>query len=143
LMPEEEQKELAGYFEAKGLTSEEAASAAERLMQKPKTALTELAREELGIDPEASESPLREGIVTGIATGLGAGIPLIPFLFTSGTAAVVAAVGISMLAHFLVGAGRAIFTGRPALRSGFDMFVVGMGVALVTYVIGLLFGVRL
>jgi predicted membrane protein (TIGR00267 family) len=143
LMPEEEQQELAGYFEAKGLTTEEAANAAQRLMQKPKTALTELAREELGIDPEAQESPLREGIVTGIATGLGAGIPLIPFLFMSGTAAVLTAVGISMLAHFLVGSGRAIFTGRPALRSGLDMFVVGMGVALVTYIIGQVLGVRL
>jgi len=48
-----------------------------------------------------------------------------------------------MLAHFAVGAGRAVFTGRRALRSGFDMFVVGMGVALVTYLIGLIFAVVL
>jgi VIT1/CCC1 family predicted Fe2+/Mn2+ transporter len=50
---------------------------------------------------------------------------------------------ISMIAHFMVGASRAIFTGRPAFRSGFEMFVVGMGVALVTYLLGLLFGVKL
>ena len=48
-----------------------------------------------------------------------------------------------MIGHYLVGAGRAVFTGRPALRSGFDMFVVGMGVALVTYILGQLFGVQL
>lgn len=48
-----------------------------------------------------------------------------------------------MAAHFLVGASRAIFTGRPAIRSGMEMFLVGMGVALVTYVLGQLLGVRL
>jgi VIT1/CCC1 family predicted Fe2+/Mn2+ transporter len=48
-----------------------------------------------------------------------------------------------MLAHFLVGASRVIFTGRPASRSGFEMFAVGMGVALVTFVLGLLIGGKL
>lgn len=143
LMPEEEREELAQYFQHKGLTADEASTAADRLMKNPDTALTELARDELGIDPEASESPLREGIVTGIATGIGAAIPLIPFFFLSGSVAVWTAVGISMVAHYAVGAGRAMFTGRPALRSGFDMFVVGMGVAVVTYLLGLMFGVRL
>jgi predicted membrane protein (TIGR00267 family) len=142
-MPEEERQELAHYFEQKGLTAKEAASAADRLMKDPQAALTELAREELGIDPNAQESPLQEGIVTGIATGLGAVIPILPFLFLSGAAAVWTAIIISMIGHFVVGAGRAIFTGHPALRSGFDMFVVGMGVALVTYVLGQIFGVNL
>ena len=143
LMPEEEQQELTHYFKKKGLTDEEAANAASRLMQDPDAALTEMAREELGIDPGAEDSPLREGIVTGIATGLGAVIPLLSFLFLAGSIAVWVAIVISMISHFVVGAGRAVFTGRPALRSGFDMFVVGMGVALITYLLGKLFGVGL
>jgi VIT1/CCC1 family predicted Fe2+/Mn2+ transporter len=143
LMPEEERRELATYFEQKGLTSQEAAVVAERVMQQPQTALTELAREELGIDPAASASPWQEGIVTGIATGLGAVIPIVPFLFLSGAVTVWTGIVISMAAHFLVGASRAIFTGRPAIRSGLEMFLVGMGVALVTYVLGQLLRVRL
>jgi VIT1/CCC1 family predicted Fe2+/Mn2+ transporter len=143
LMPGEEHDELARQYESKGLTADEARAVADRLMANPQAALAQLAREELGIDPEPPGSPLREGVVTGIATGLGAFIPLIPFLVVQGAQAVSIAVGISMLAHFVVGAGRAVFTGRPALRSGFDMFVVGMGVALATYLIGLLFGVAL
>ena len=41
-----------------------------------------------------------------------------------------------MLSHFGVGAARSFFTGRGVLRSGFDMFVVGLGVAVVGYFVG-------
>ena len=143
LMPKEEREELTGFYMQKGLTRQEAQRVADRLMENPEVALTQLARDELGIDPEAPTEPLKEGVVTGIATGLGAIIPILPFLFTSGALAVWTGVTISMLAHFLVGASRAIFTGRPAIRSGFEMFVVGMGVALVTYFLGQLLGVHL
>ncbi len=143
LMPHEEREELIGYFMQKGLTRQEATIVADRLMQNPDVALTQLAREELGLDPEAGDSPLREGVVTGIATALGAVIPIVPFLLLSSAAAIWTGILISMIAHFLVGASRAIFTGRPAIRSGFEMFLVGMGVALVTYLLGQLLGVRL
>jgi hypothetical protein len=35
-----------------------------------------------------------------------------------------------------VGAGRSVFTGRSVFRSGLDMFVVGLGVAVVGYFVG-------
>ena len=42
----------------------------------------------------------------------------------------------AMLSHFLVGAARSVFTGRSVFRSGLDMFVVGLGVAVVGYFVG-------
>ena len=42
----------------------------------------------------------------------------------------------AMLSHFAVGAARSVFTGRGVLRSGMDMFAVGVGVAAVGYVVG-------
>jgi VIT1/CCC1 family predicted Fe2+/Mn2+ transporter len=135
-MPDEERQELVRSYERRGLTEEEAEKVADQLMERPRIALQQLARDELGLDPEAPGDPLREGILTGIATGLGAFIPILPFLFLPTSVAVWVGVGISMLAHFAVGASRAIFTGRPALRSGAEMFAVGMGVALVAFGIG-------
>jgi VIT1/CCC1 family predicted Fe2+/Mn2+ transporter len=41
-----------------------------------------------------------------------------------------------MVSHFGVGAARTLFTGRGVLRSGFDMLVVGLGVAAVGYLVG-------
>ena len=41
-----------------------------------------------------------------------------------------------MVTHFGVGATRSFFTGRGIFKSGIDMFVVGLGVAAVGYVVG-------
>ena len=41
-----------------------------------------------------------------------------------------------MASHWIVGAARSVFTGRSVFRSGLDMFVVGLGVAGVGYLVG-------
>lgn len=142
-MPEEERHELQQIYIGKGLSPDEAGQVADALMKRPEAALAQLAADELGLDIKASQTPLQEGVLTGISTGFGAVIPIIPFIFFTGSTAIWIGIGISMLAHFAVGASRAIFTGRPAIRSGFEMFVVGMGVAVATFAIGRLFGVGL
>ncbi|MCS7274230.1 MAG: VIT1/CCC1 transporter family protein, partial [Candidatus Bipolaricaulota bacterium] len=83
-------------------------------------------------------SPLREGILTGTATAFGALIPVIPFFFGSGPVEIWTSFTISMLSHFAVGAARSLFTGREVFRSGLDMFLVGLGVAIVGYFVGML-----
>jgi vacuolar iron transporter family protein len=50
--------------------------------------------------------------------------------------AVWVSLGISMAAHFAIGAARSLFTGRGIWASGRDMFIVGFGVAAVGYLIG-------
>jgi VIT1/CCC1 family predicted Fe2+/Mn2+ transporter len=135
LMPEVEAEELALLYEAKGLEPQAARAAAAAVMADPERALAEKAREELGIG-EAAMSPLREGWVTGGATACGALIPVLPFLILPHDAALWTSFAISMLSHFGVGAARSFFTGRGVLRSGFDMFVVGLGVAAVGYLVG-------
>lgn len=137
LWPEREQAYLETAYQEKGLTADEARTAASRLMSDPAIALRELSKEKLGISAEAS-SPVQEGVVTGLATVVGAGIPLVPFLFGGGFAAIATSFVIAMLAHFAVGAARSTFTGRGWFRSGFDMFIVGLGTSAIGYVVGLL-----
>jgi predicted membrane protein (TIGR00267 family) len=91
--------------------------------------------EELGL-AAPQITPFKEGWVTGLATAIGAIIPVIPFIFWHGTAAIVISFIIAMTTHFLVGAARSFFTGRGVIRSGIDMFVVGFGVAIAGYLIG-------
>lgn len=135
LMPELEQEELSLIYQAKGLPRPQAQSLAAQVMEDPARALEEKVREELKIG-EASSTPLREGWVTGIATAFGALIPVAPFLLASGRLAIWTSFAVAMVSHFAVGAARSFFTGRGAFRSGLDMFLVGLGVAAVGYMVG-------
>src|SRR5574338_406644 len=135
LMPEVERDELALIYQAKGMDAGSAHALATEVMADPQRMLEEQVQEELGIgDPHMS--PLREGWVTGLATAIGALIPVFPFLILTGTPAIVLSFVLSMASHFLVGAARSVFTGRGLFRSGLDMFVVGLGVAVVGYFVG-------
>ena len=117
------------------MSAERAAENAADVMRDPGRALDEKVREELGIgQPHAT--PWREAWVTGTATAVGAVLPVLPFLAWEGRAAAVTSFVLAMAMHFAVGAARSIFTGRPLLRSGLDMFVVGFSVAAVGYAIG-------
>ena len=135
LMPEVEADELALIYEAKGIEEDRARQMAAQVMRDPGRALEESVREELKIG-EARSTPLREGWVTGVATAVGALIPVAPFVFLTGAAAAWTAFAVAMLSHFAVGAARSFFTGRGVFRSGIDMFVVGLGVAGVGYLVG-------
>jgi VIT1/CCC1 family predicted Fe2+/Mn2+ transporter len=135
LMPEVERDELALIYEAKGMKSESALALATEVMADPERMLEEQVQEELGIGAPHM-SPLREAWVTGVATAVGAFIPVFPFLIWSGMTAVVVAFIVAMASHWIVGAARSVFTGRSVFRSGLDMFVIGLGVAIVGYFVG-------
>ena len=135
LMPDLEEEELALIYEAKGLPKQQARETAHHLMQDPVQALNVKVREELNIHP-AELAPLKDGLVTGTATAIGAFIPIAPFLVMDHGTAVWVSLVVSMLAHFAIGAARSLFTGRGIWASGRDMFIVGFGVAAVGYVLG-------
>jgi len=135
MMPDVEQEELALLYQAKGVEREQAQRMARDVMADPERALGEKVREELKIG-EAHTTPLKEGWITGSATAVGALIPVAPFFLLEGQAAIWTSFAIAMLSHFAVGAARSVFTGRGVIRSGMDMFVVGLGVAAVGYLVG-------
>src|SRR6266581_891019 len=135
LMPEVEEEEMALQYETKGVDPRTARRMAEEVMRDPVRALGEQVQQELKIG-EAHATPFKEGWVTGIATAVGAFIPVAPFLLLQGRAAIWVAFAVAMLSHFAVGAARSFFTGRNVIRSGIDMFVIGVGIAVVGYFVG-------
>jgi VIT1/CCC1 family predicted Fe2+/Mn2+ transporter/rubrerythrin len=138
--PEEEREELALFYQLKGFTEEEAQTLAERLSQHPEQFLRTMAHEELGLSAESFPNPVTAAVSAAVSTGIGAFIPIIPFFFIGGLAAVIWAAAISLVAHFAVGAAKTLVTGRSWLVSGGEMTVVGAAEAVITYALGLLFG---
>ena len=135
LMPDLEREELSLIYQAKGIPKAQAGELATAVMADPERALREKVREELKIG-EATSTPMREGWVTGVATAFGAFIPVAPLLVSTESWAIWISFGVAMLSHFAVGAARSFFTGRSVFRSGLDMFLVGLGVAVVGYFMG-------
>ena len=135
LMPDLEEDELTLIYTARGVPKDQARELAQEVMSDPERALAEKIQTELKIG-EVYATPLKEGWITGLATAIGAFIPVAPFLFTRGMAAMWISFTLAMVSHFAVGATRSFFTGRGLVRSGIDMFAVGLGVAGVGYLVG-------
>ena len=142
--PEEEQEELALIYQAKGLPEAQARAVAARLMADRGTVLDTLAREELGIDPESLGGSAWEAAATSFALfAAGAVVPVLPFLFLAGWAAVAASLALSAVALFAVGAGITLLTGRGVLFSGARQVLFGLAAAGLTFGLGRLIGVSL
>jgi predicted membrane protein (TIGR00267 family) len=71
---------------------------------------------------------------------VGAFIPVIPFLASAGTAALVIAVALSTVTLFVVGSAIAVLTGRSPLRGGLRMVAIAAVVGLASHLIGRLIG---
>ncbi|HTX91807.1 MAG TPA: VIT1/CCC1 transporter family protein [Anaerolineales bacterium] len=136
--PEEEMEELSLFYQLKGVPEEEARLLASRLIAQPEQALRTLTSEELGFTEQVLSNPWVEALSASLSTALGAFIPIIPFFFTHGYAAIIASFAISTLAHFLIGAAKTVVTGLSPWKSGLEMTLVGLGEALITYLLGLL-----
>jgi predicted membrane protein (TIGR00267 family) len=137
--PHEEVLELELFYQLKGFSAEEARTMAERLQQEPKQFLRTLVHEELGLSEESFPNPLRSTVSATVSTAIGGFIPIIPFFFAVGMPAVIASFAISTLAHFVVGASKALVTTRSWWASGAEMTVVGIIEAGITYGVGLAF----
>jgi VIT1/CCC1 family predicted Fe2+/Mn2+ transporter len=135
--PAAERAELADIYERKGLSRELAERLATELMRDPETALDTHAREELGLDPdEGLGSPLAAAGASFGMFAVGAFVPLVPFLFGSGAAAVLVSAIVSGAALFGVGGAMSILTGRNAIVSGGRMLGIGAAAAAITYLVG-------
>jgi VIT1/CCC1 family predicted Fe2+/Mn2+ transporter len=140
--PHEELLELELFYQLKGLSPDEAHSMAERIQGEPKQFLRTLVHEELGLSEETFPNPIKSTVSATVSTAVGGFIPIIPFFFTVGMPAVIASFIISTIAHFAVGASKALVTTRPWWASGAEMTIVGIVEAAITYGLGLAFAGR-
>ena len=135
--PEEEREELIEIYRNKGVPADVAEQLVDVLHRDPNLALETHAREELGLDPgQGLGSPWAAAGSSMVTFAFGAFVPLVPFLFGSGVAASLWAIGISGLTLFLVGAAISRLTGRPVWWSGIRMLLVGAVAASITFGVG-------
>jgi len=138
--PEEEKEELSLFYQLKGLTVAEADMVVERIAEDPEQLFKAIAIEEFGSADAERGDAVQAALAGGLSTAAGAMVPVIPFFFLHGTAGVIVAASVSLVAHFAVGAAKSLFTLRTAWSAGLEMTAAGAIVGGVTYLLGLAIG---
>jgi VIT1/CCC1 family predicted Fe2+/Mn2+ transporter len=142
--PEGEKRELALIYIAKGIPEEQAHAMASEIMKDKTHAHEVLVKEELGINAdELKGSAAEAAIYSFLLFSIGAIIPVIPFMFTTGAQAILLSVAMSAVGLFLIGAAITLFTGKNVWYSGLRQVLFGLAAAAVTYGIGNLIGVSI
>jgi len=138
--PEEEAAELALIFKQKGLSTEQASRTAAEILKNPEHALDTLVREELGLDPDDLGSPVQAAVSSFLMFAVGATVPVLPFLFLTGTSAVLLSASLAGLVLAGVGVLVGFLSGTSPLRSAGRMVGLAALAATITYAVGRLFG---
>ncbi len=135
--PGEAQAEVAYMFEEDGLPHDDAAAVAGVISRHPDVLLKTMVEKELGVGvDEAHGSPFQGALVMGIAFGLGAAVPVIPYLVLPVTAGVYASVAATALALFGIGVVKSRWTRRSPIRSGLEILVLGAIAGVAGYFFG-------
>ena len=101
-------------------------------------------RLEIGIDPEELGGSAAVAAVSSfVPFTLGAAVPVLPFVFLSGTDATAASVAASAAGLFLLGSAITLLTHRGVVRTGSRQLAIGLAAAAVTFAIGRLVGVEI
>jgi VIT1/CCC1 family predicted Fe2+/Mn2+ transporter len=132
--PTAERLELAESLRRRGVDQELAEAVAGQLSRDVDQAVRLHAQQELGIDPEELPSPYVAAVSSFLSFGLGALIPLFPYLL--GASQLWVALLAAAVALLLAGGLVARLTDRPALRGALRQLLLAALAAAVTYGVG-------
>jgi predicted membrane protein (TIGR00267 family) len=138
-LPDFEREEIRTIYRAKGFTGYLLENIVATISSNKENWIKFMMGEELHMELVETKEVLRTSIIVTIAAIIGSLIPLSPFLILERSGAVLASVTISALALFAIGAYEAISFVGDWRKSGIRMVVIGLGAALVGFMIGKLF----
>jgi len=137
--PGESEAEVAYMLAEEGLDEDEAARVAGILAQHPEVLLRTMVSRELGIQVDDDHgSPMQGALFMGAAFGLGAAVPVVPFLVAPIGVAMPAAVVLTGLVLFGIGVTKSRWTRRSAMSSGLEVLALAAIAGIAGYVFGTL-----
>ena len=134
--PEIEREELIAYYREHGLTSEEIQTVVPAIERNLEFFMEEMTAHELGICPSELRSPFWKGVWIFVAYIIAAAFPVVPYVLLSREIAMPVSIAGTVVALFIVGAAKTIYTGRNAIKSGFEMLAVAALAGLAGYLAG-------
>ena len=136
----ESREVLALSLQVRGLPEDVAERLSHLLAENKEGFVKALARLGSNVSAESLSNPWTAALTGGVATAIGAFVPIIPFFFLSGVSAITSAALVSLSAHFIVGATRSLMTVRPWWSSGLELTLFGAMKGIITFAIGMALG---
>jgi predicted membrane protein (TIGR00267 family) len=135
--PGEAEAEVAYMFEEDGLPADRAREVARIMADHPDVMLKTMVEKELSLAVEEPYgSPMQGALVIGAAFGLGSLAPILPHLFLTDGAAVIASVGLTLAVLFAIGVVKSRWTHRSWWASGLEILVIGAVAGVAGYFFG-------
>lgn len=139
--PEEEKREIYDIYKAKGFKGETLNKVVEIITSDKEVWASAMMAEELHFQEIHTDKLLGSSFLVGASTIVGSVIPVLPYFVFQPERALIYSLVLSAIVLFGVGVYKAkIYVGNW-LASGLQMLVIGMGAALIGFVIGKLFKV--
>lgn len=137
--PDMEKEELRRIYEEKGIRGKVLEELVDTISKDKKVWLDVMMAEELQIAPVNTRDAFKSSVIVTIATTIGHLIPLIPFFFVAPKMGLITAVFLSALTLFAVGVYQAVSLVGSWWKSGLRMLFIGMGAALLGFIVAKLF----
>lgn len=139
-IPHKERKEIYDVYYKKGFRGKLLNDITRHITSNKKIWLEIMMHDELNLEKEVI-SPVKSAIVVGLAAILGSLIPILTFFFLPIKTAIIGSLVISAIALFITGAVEAKMTVGNWIKKGIQLAAIGMGAALIGFIIGKLIGV--
>ena len=136
--PNDEQQEMRFLLEREGMDTNDARMITTILWKHKQAFFTTMIQKELGIEPEPSGTPGGDALFVGLSYLAAASIPLFPYFFLSGEAAILTSFLATLIALFGIGFIKAKFALLPSLKSGLQVLLIGAGSGIGEYFLGTL-----
>ena len=134
--PAEELAELTVIFQREGRSYAEARDMADEIAQDKDLWLRTLVEKELGISPDDTSSPVKDGLAMGLSFIVAAFLPIVPHMVLDGATAIGVAVGVSLLGLFVLGVGKGRLVQRSPLFQGLEILGIGAVSAAIGFALG-------
>lgn len=138
-VPEEAKAEIRKIYEEKGFRGKLLDQVVSKIISKKRVWVETMMSEELGLACADYQHPIKDAVVIGFSSVVGSLIPLLPFFFVSNIfTGMYLSFFLTIIVLFLTGYIKAKVTVGHWLKSSLEITFVGIGAAVLGYLIGYL-----
>jgi VIT1/CCC1 family predicted Fe2+/Mn2+ transporter len=137
--PDEEKREIREIYRQRGFKGNVLEDIVKTITADKNVWVSTMMTDELGLEPVETANIVKSSFLVGLSAVVGSLIPVLPFFFLAGRPAVVISLIMAGFALFVVGMYQAKIIAGNWWKSGLQMTGIGLGSALVGFLIGNLF----